>query len=236
MYNYLAGLRTDVWRTSGARYNAARRLRRRENVSVFSLALFSAMSGALPFFQRVYAEPGSSLDNYLTTFAAALGIFLLAISLIEWGAKTGALAEALHKNAEQLNGLRRAVELKLAVSASSGNDVTEAEATQLSEMYEHVKDSCVHNHLPIDDRCFLSAKRFSPEFTGASGEPRIGLISAALSRTTWYMTSLWFFAVLWSIVLAGLLFAFSVDATAPDKGGSTAAAALASNQLMGPKF
>lgn len=140
MYDYLNGLRTDVWRTSSARYNAARRLRRRENLSVFSLALFSAMSGALPFFQKVYAQPGSSLDNYLTTFAAALGIFLLAISLIEWGAKTGAMAEALHKNAEQLNGLRRAIELKLAVSASSGTDVTQTEAIELSEKYEYIKN------------------------------------------------------------------------------------------------
>lgn len=106
MDNYLAGLRVDVWLTSGARYNAARRLRRRENVSVFRLALFSALSGALPFAQRVYAQSGSSLDNYLTTFSAALGIFLLAISLIEWGAKTGAVAETLHKNAEQLNALQ----------------------------------------------------------------------------------------------------------------------------------
>lgn len=211
MYDYLNGLRTDVWRTSSARYNAARRLRRRENLSVFSLALFSAMSGALPFFQKVYAQPGSSLDNYLTTFAAALGIFLLAISLIEWGAKTGAMAEALHKNAEQLNGLRRAIELKLAVSASSGTDVTQTEAIELSEKYEYIKNSCGHNHLPIDDRLFLASNRFAPEFMGASNAPRLNLFTAIANQASWQMTSLWFFAVLWTVVLAGVFLAFFVD-------------------------
>lgn len=214
MYDYLNGLRTDVWRTSGARYNAARRLRRRENLSVFSLALFSAMSGALPFFQKVYAQPGSSLDNYLTTFAVALGIFLLAISLIEWGAKTGAMAEALHKNAEQLNGLRRAIELRLAMAASSGTDVTQTDAVELSEKYEQIKHSCGHNHLPIDDRLFLASNRFAPEFVGPSNAPRLNFFTAIANRASWQMTSLWFFAVLWTVVLAGLFLAFFVDASA----------------------
>lgn len=213
MNNYLTGLRADVWRTSGARYNAARRLRRRENVSVFSLALFSALSGALPFAQRVYAQSGSTLDNYLTTFSAALGIFLLAISLIEWGAKTGAVAEALHKNAEQLNALQRTIELKLAVSASSGNQAAPAEAVELSARYEQIKDSCPHNHSPVDDHHFRSKNRFSPEFAGPAGRPHIGWFHALVSGVNWSVTSLWYFAILWAIVLSAAFFAFFVDSS-----------------------
>lgn len=213
MDNYLAGLRTDVWRTSGARYNAARRLRRRENISVLSLALFSAMCGALPFAQRVYAQPGSALDDYLTTLAAALGIFLLAISLIEWGAKTGAMAEALHKNAEQLNGLQRTIELRLAISASAGIRVSPSEATGLAEQYEKIKDACAHNHLPQDDHYFRSVKRFSAEFAAPTGDPRISLIGACYSRAIWSLISIWYFAVLWGVVLSAVWFAFSIEST-----------------------
>lgn len=63
MQDYLRALRMDAWRTAGSRYNAARRLRRRETFSAASLAFFSAMSVAVAFLQRIYASPASAPDN-----------------------------------------------------------------------------------------------------------------------------------------------------------------------------
>jgi hypothetical protein len=211
MDTYLNSLRTDVWRTSGARYNAARRLRRRETIATFSLALFSALSGALPFFQRVYAEAGSSLDNYLTTFSAGLGIFLLTISLIEWGARTGAMAESLHQNAERLNGLHRKIKLEQAVASSTHTAVHPIVATELSQEYEEIKASCSHNHFPADDEYFRAVNRQAEEFADRSGNPRMSLLGRGWASFQWYITSIWYFTVLWVIVLAALWYASFVN-------------------------
>ena len=73
MTDFLLALRTTVWRTAGARYNAARRLKRREFMSVLSLALLSSLSVAIAFLQRIYSpQGGTPLDNYLTALQVVL--------------------------------------------------------------------------------------------------------------------------------------------------------------------
>lgn len=203
MKAYLTNLRTDVWRTSSARYNAARRLRRREIFSTLSLAMFSAMSVAIAFIQRIYAAPSSNADNYITTLSASLGIFLLTISLVEWGARTGAMAEALHYNAEQLNSLQRTIALRLAL-ADSGSPVGRTDAEGMAAAYEAVKMACPHNHQPIDDEYFRATQRNAPEFVDASGQARMGSFQACWSGLKWYTASIWYFAVLWLLLIASL--------------------------------
>src|SRR5437763_4400594 len=98
MNSSLEKLKKDIWRTSGARYNAARRLRRREFFATVSFALMSSFTVAIAFAQKIYAKPQTPADDYLTFVSALLGIFLLTLSLVEWGAKTGSKSDALHEN------------------------------------------------------------------------------------------------------------------------------------------
>ena len=208
MKQFLADLRTTSWRTAGARYNAARRLQQREWLSTFSLAVLSALSIAVAFAQKVYAAtPGTPLDNYLSSLAVALGVFLLAISLMEWGAGYGARAEALYRNAELLT----AFQLKLAQTLAqldSGRSVTDKEVDDLRLEYEAVKDKCPYNHMPIDDALFRAQKRLAKEFADKNGEPLMGACMARLTRARWRTSELWFFGVVWILVLGSLAYSW----------------------------
>ena len=53
MKDFISDLRTTAWRTAGARYNAARRLKQRETFSTVNLALLSALT-----FMSRPAHPG----------------------------------------------------------------------------------------------------------------------------------------------------------------------------------
>ena len=83
MKDFLVSLRTMAWRTAGARYNAARRLKRREWFSTFSLASLSALSIAVAFAQRIYSpQSGTPLDNYLTAMSVSLDLPLPATGAV----------------------------------------------------------------------------------------------------------------------------------------------------------
>jgi len=106
--------------------------------------MLSALSVATAVAQRIYSpQTGTPLDNYLTAISIALGVFLLTLSLLEWGAAYGAKADALHRNAEDLT----AYHLKLAhvlARMDSGKVVEDSEIDALRVEYETIKDRCLN--------------------------------------------------------------------------------------------
>lgn len=204
MRQFISDLRTRAWRTSGSRYNAARRLKQRETFSTISLAMLSALSVAAAVAQRIYSpQPGTPLDNYLTSVSVALGVFLLAISLLEWGAAYGAKADALHRNAEDLT----AYQLKLAqvlASMDNGKSVDESEVNALRVEYETIKDRCPYNHAPCDHELFRAQQRMAPEFGATSEKPAMTRWGALIVTARWEWSTIWFFLLVWVAVgLAG---------------------------------
>lgn len=197
MKQFISDLRTRAWRTSGARYNAARRLRQRETFSTISLAMLSALSIAAAVAQRVYSpQPGTPLDNYLTAVSVALGVFLLTISLLEWGAAYGAKADALHRNAEDLT----AYHLKLAhvlARMDAGKIVEDSEVDALRTEYETIKDRCPYNHAPSDHELFRAQQRMAPELGAVDGKPVIADWHALLIKARWEWSTIWFFLLIW---------------------------------------
>lgn len=204
MKNFLTDLRTTAWRTSGARYNAARRLKRRELFSTVSLALFSALSVAITFIQRIYVQPSSPADNYLTALSACLGIFLLTISLMEWGAANGAKAEALHKNAEALNEFQRNIALTIA-KLNAQEPIAWPDVENLSSKYEAIKIGCSHNHESIDEQFFRASKRDAPEFKGTDEQSAVTNFENIKIAAFWYLSSIWYFAIFWIIITIGIV-------------------------------
>lgn len=212
MKPFLVDLRTDAWRTAGARYNASRRLKRREWVATSSLALLSALSIAVAFSQKVYAKTASPLDDYLSVVAMGLGVLLLVISLLEWGAAYGARAQELFKNAELLTNFQRKLALKL-VALDEGAVVSLEDVESLRLEYEVLKDRCASNHQPIDDALFRAEKRLDPTFrTGQSpgGDVQIGMLRACYFHVEWLVAELWFFGLIWILVICALAYAFSL--------------------------
>lgn len=201
MRAFLQCLQTQAWRTSGARYNAARRLRRRDWIATFSIAMFAAIGIALTVVQKVYApKAASDLDNYLTVLSVFIGLFVIVISLIEWGFSGSVKADALHRNAELLNQHQRKIAQTLAASAEPSEGVV----TQLREEYEAIKDSCSYNHEPEDDELFRAQKRLSNEYLDRDGKQRMSWLAAKWAALMDQWSSAKVFLAFWALIL-GLL-------------------------------
>lgn len=208
MIDFLQTLRTTVWRTAGGRYNAARRLRRREFMSVLSLALLSSLSVAIAFLQRIYSpQGGTPLDNYLTALAGCFGIFVLAISLVEYGAKHGARADSLHQCAEELTALQQEI-AQCTAELNSGSSTTWDTVSALRAEYDTTKSRCRENHEPIDDSLFRAQRRFSPEFLGGNGKPQMNALESVWVRSLWFLSSVWYLALLWVAAIGAIAGAF----------------------------
>ncbi len=203
---------TDAWRTSGARYNAARRLRRRAFFSTASLAFFSAATVGLAFVQIVVPEAGNvELPRYLSLLSALLGVFILALSLIEWGARNNERAENLHRNAEALNGFSKRLRIKseAAGATEAAGLVSPAQSASnelklsMQDEYDAIKATCFDNHDPIDDEMFLV------QFSGAdelkvNGEIRRGWLASLRIKASYHLSSIWYFGLCWVVLVVAV--------------------------------
>ena len=172
--------------------------------------MFSSLSIAVTFAQRIYSpKPGAPLDNYLTALLASLGIFLLAISLLEWGAAHGSRADALHRNAEELT----AYHLKLAQVLAHLEIVGTIENSRVDDLrleYEAIKDRCAYNHEPSDDRLFRAQQRHAIEFTTSENAPRMGAFEALWIAVRWQVSTVWYFSFFWFTICGALACAWYV--------------------------
>lgn len=142
----LVQIRNRAWTTSGARYNASRRLRTRSKLSLATISLVSALGVATPLLMasQVFALHRDSLGVY----SALLSLFILVVAVIEGAASYESKADALFRNAEQLNALRLKINVWLA-------DETSPVAQQLldaSQEYDRARSECPINHEVVDFR------------------------------------------------------------------------------------
>jgi hypothetical protein len=200
---FLSELRTSAWSTSGARFNASRRLNRREWFATLSIACFAAIGVGLAILQKTYAfKSGTPIDNYVTVLAVCIGLFVIVISLIEAGAKNAVKAEALLLSAEELNMFQRKVAQVLA-GCADGHELDVTEVDGLRREYEEMKMRCPFNHEPIDHVLFLAQRRLSPEFLSAERKTRIGWCRARWVELVSVLSIVWYFGLFWLVI--GLL-------------------------------
>lgn len=201
MRQYIEKLRTDAWRTAGARYNASRRLHRRDLFATISLSLFSAAGIGLAVAQRIYAfEPGSPADNYITALSVSLGLFLLVISLVEWGAGNAVKADRLHQNAEELNAFQRKLGLLIAEKSAHNSVASSDESIEHLNNYEEIKARCLFNHAPLDDCLFVATHRHAEEFKTSSGKPPYCWLGERWLAFRSIFSSIWYFVGFWLII------------------------------------
>lgn len=201
---FLTDLRTNAWRTEGARFNAARRLRRRDWFATFSIGIFSAFGIGVSFVQKVYeATAGTPADKYLTALSVCLGLFVIVISLIEWGASGSVKAESLYQNAQELNAFQRKLAQVLA-EIGGGRVLVADEVTEFREEYERIKGGCAHNHEPVDDQLFLAQQRFNTDFSTLFRRPKPSWLEATWRKAQSILSVVWYFGLFW-IVVCGLL-------------------------------
>jgi hypothetical protein len=200
MLKVIEKLKTDAWRTAGARYNAARRLKRRDLFSTISLSLFSATGVGLAVIQMIYTpQSGSPLHNYLTALSVCLSVFLLVVSLIEWGAGNSVKADRLHQNAEELSAFWRRLDL-IILDLQSGALKTEISTIDMRQKeYDEIKAKCGCNHDPLDDHLFVASQRYANEFQRGGIEP-YSRVQAIWFLFLSYFSSVWYFVGLWLVI------------------------------------
>jgi hypothetical protein len=164
--------------------------------------MFSAIGVALVVVQKVYElQPGSAVDNYITVLSACIGLFVIVISLIEWGAAGSLKADALHRNAEQINQFQRKLGLVLAEMADGHAPAGEV-IEKLHEEYEAIKATCPFNHEPIDDLLFKVQHRSSHEFVNTQGVADVSWPRCQWIKLTSLLSAVWYFGLFWIVILA----------------------------------
>jgi hypothetical protein len=204
IHSFITDLRTTAWRTEGARFNASRRLRRRDWFATLSIATFSAAGIGVTFVQKVYEiTAGTSADKYLTAVSLCLGLFVVVISLIEWGGGGAVKAEALFQSAQRLNAFQRELG-QLLSEVADGKVFSPDEVGRLRERYEQIKIECPHNHEPIDDQLFLAQQRLDRDFKENFRRPAPSWLEAKGASLQSLGSVVWYFGLFW-LGIASLL-------------------------------
>ena len=132
-----------------------------------------------------------------------IGLFVIVISLIEWGASNSVRADALLRSAEELNKFQRKVGQVLA-GCADGHALEEEDIDPLRVEYEETKMRCPFNHEPVDYDLFLAQRRLSPEFLNAEKKPKMCWFRAQWVAFVSILSIVWYFGLFW-IVIAWLL-------------------------------
>jgi hypothetical protein len=161
--------------------------------------MFSVVTIGLAVVQKIYFAPDSAADKYGTVLGVTLGAFLLAVSLLEAGKGNARLADALHRNAEELTALTKRIELRISAH-DAGRQVTEDEVSRFNNEYESITSRCLSNHAPKDYLLFLAEKRTAPELAKKNGVPPANGFQYQWRLTWWFLSSVWYFFLLWGTI------------------------------------
>lgn len=184
-------LKTNAWRTQGARFNAARRLRLKGIISTYTIATLSIAALATALVEMIRGPTVMGLlDTQYSFTSIFLSLCILVLSLLEAGNDYSRRAERLHSNAMDLGKLVRRIGLELSFSPDAG--VLKERLTVFQDAYNNLIESCSENHEPIDDQLFVARHRLSEEF----GERRIGYIKEMWIALKWWTVVIWLHVLL----------------------------------------
>ncbi|UBF23983.1 SLATT domain-containing protein [Kovacikia minuta CCNUW1] len=161
--SYAKSLETRIWKTKGSRFNAARRLNRKYQFGITSIAILSVYGIAIPIIQSIpNIAKCQNVNSLYTAISTILSVFTLALSLLEGSKNHQLRAEKLHNNAVQISSLGRKLEY-LITCESQSKDFGE-KLRDLSGEYEKVVQECPENHEPEDYLLFQLQHNPLPSF------------------------------------------------------------------------
>jgi SMODS and SLOG-associating 2TM effector domain family 5 len=187
--DYYGQLATAMYKTRGARFQAAIRLRIREKcgngiIAYLSLYLVALSVTSVTFSGR-FTDADGRFIGVLTT-VVSLGVVIFA--LLEYASGLGIRSERLHANALQISALMRQLEAEL---VRDPHRLWEMES--LSEKYERAISETYVNHAEKDFKKFLLYKR-----QGKSIPEKLRLYFTRTIHTLLYWSS-----ELWLHILVG---------------------------------
>jgi len=154
--SHIGKLKSSVWTTKGARFNAHRRLERRSTVALWTLGLLSMLVFVLSLTALVFADTISAGQIKMIGLSTAIISFVsIWAHVYEYSHKHDRQAFSFHKSGQKLSELynRIALEEKLA------DDFDEAHLIEFSEAYAEIIKDFDDNHANCDFRYFLSSHK-----------------------------------------------------------------------------
>lgn len=140
-------LDTKIWQTKGSRFNAYRRLAKRNSILTFVTSLSSIHLLSIGIIQlSSLIKITSNQSQWLSFTSIILSIIILAYSLFESGKEHGLKSEKHHLCALELDTCYS----KLAFIKPDNS----IELSKLAEDYNEIKQKHSLNHEPIDNNYF----------------------------------------------------------------------------------
>jgi len=97
---YIEKLKKKISTTRECRFNAARRLSNKNQLSIASISFVSVYSIAIAIIQNIFDfSQCKNLNNVFTIVSILLSIFILVVSLLEGANNYQLKADRLHSNA-----------------------------------------------------------------------------------------------------------------------------------------
>jgi hypothetical protein len=206
----------DWKRVKRARFNAAKRLERKQSAGIVTLAIVALYGGLISVFNLMFKHRiGGDLRDVLEYVAVVSSWLTLIIGLTEQQKGHGAQARELHECAQAVNDLQK----QLAAAPLAD----ESQLAPYLARYRTIMERCRPNHDDVDMRLAEATP---------SREERRELIEAArldeagirrrhrLARAETFLLTYWFYAMVWVTPSAvGLLLWWLVPPAAPAAAG-----------------
>jgi len=147
--SYAKSLETRIWKTKGSRFNAARRLNKKYQFGITSIAILSVYGISIPIIQSIPSiAKCQNVNSLYTAISTILSVFTLVLSLLEGSKNHQLRAEKLHNNAVMISSLHR--HLEYLISCESQNIDFQIKLHGISDEYEELVKECPENHEPED--------------------------------------------------------------------------------------
>lgn len=139
-----------MWRTVGARFNAARRLRSQQNWSVVTISMLSLYIVAISI-PGVWSKVPESDTHFFPAISILASIFVIILSLLEASRGYEVKADRLHRSAMKLNEIYS--ELLI------GQQKKDANPSEIISRYHAEIQTCPENHDAGDDALFRAQQQ-----------------------------------------------------------------------------
>lgn len=132
-----------LWITKHSRYNAAYRLKRKNTLSIYSIAVLSVYALAITLLEKYgFHVTNSNLYGFISIM---LSVFILVISLSEAGKNYGVVSERLFVCGNEIRDLLDSLK---AFSNKTHNDYSGI--YNISQKYSNALKACGENHEKLD--------------------------------------------------------------------------------------
>lgn len=133
----------SLWITKHSRYNAAYRLKRKNSLSIYSIAILSVYALTITLLEKYGFQV--NYGNLYGLVSIILSVFILVVSLSEAGKNYGVASERLFLCGNEIRDLLDSLKK---YNNKSCEDY--AGIDDISQKYSHILKTCAENHEKLD--------------------------------------------------------------------------------------